>query len=116
MIPRVLLLVTGDPRTSARPAEAIRLAAGVGTWRKAEVSLYLRGPAVLALGEWVDELVDEDNFTRYLPIVRDFGRPIRVQRGAGELAELGEPPLPFEEIDDAQLAALVAEATYVLRF
>ena len=116
MNPRVLILVTGDPRTSARPAEGVRIAAGVGTWRKADVTLYLRGPAVLALGEWVDELVDEDNFTRYLPIVGEFGRSIRVQRGAKELGELGEPPLPFEEIDDTQLAALTAESNYILRF
>jgi hypothetical protein len=116
MNPRVLILVTEDPRTSARPAEAIRIAAGVGTWKRADVTLYLRGPAVLALGEWVDELVDEDNFTRYLPIVGEFGRPIRVQRGAAELGELGETALPFEEIDDTQLAALAADSNYVLHF
>ncbi|HTH50204.1 MAG TPA: hypothetical protein VMB21_22005 [Candidatus Limnocylindria bacterium] len=116
MNPRVLLLVTGDPRTSARPAEAIRIAAGVGTWKKADVTLYLRGPAVLALGEWVDDLVDEDNFTRYLPIVGEFGRPIYVQRGAPELADLGETTLKFEEMDDARLSELAAQSTYVLRF
>lgn len=116
MNPRVLLLVTGDPRISARPAEAIRIAAGVGTWKKADVTLYLRGPAVLALGEWVDDLVDEDNFTRYLPIVGEFGRPIYVQRGATDLSDLGETTLKFEEIDDARLAELAAQSSYVLRF
>ena len=116
MNPRALILVTGDPRTSARPAEAIRIAAGVGTWKKADVTLYLRGPAVRALGEWVDDLIDEDNFTRYLPIVGEFGRPIYVQRGAADLADLGETTLKFEEIDDAKLAELAAQSTYVLRF
>lgn len=116
MNPKLLVLVTSDPQTSARPAEAVRIAAGVGAWKKAEVTLYLRGPAVRAVGEWVDELVDEDNFSRYLPIVRDFGRPVYVQRGAVELANLGEAPVPFEEIDDARLAELAAQANYVLRF
>ncbi len=116
MNPRALILVTGDPRTSARPAEAIRIAAGVGTWKKADVTLYLRGPAVRALGEWVDDLIDEDNFTRYLPIVGEFGRPIYVQRGAADLADLGETTLKFEEIDDTKLAELAAQSTYVLRF
>lgn len=116
MNPGVLLLVTSDPRTSARPAEAIRLAAGVGTWQKADVTLYLRGPAVLALGEWVDELVDEDNFSRYLPLVAELGRPLYVQRGAAELAGLGETIFTFEAIDDSQLAGLVAQARYVFRF
>lgn len=116
MTPKLLLLVTSDPRTSGRPAEAIRIAAGVGTWKKAEVTLYLRGPAVLAAGEWVDELVDEDNFARYLPIVGEFGRPVYVQQGAPELADAGELTVKTEAIGDARLAELVTQATYVLRF
>ena len=108
-------MVTNDPRTSARPAEAIRIAAGVGTWKKADVTLYLRGPAVLALSEFADELVDEDNFNRYLPIVGEFGHPVYVQGGAAELRELGEAPVKFAEISDTELAGLVGRATNVLR-
>ena len=116
MKPSTLFIITGDPRTSAKPAEAIRIAAGVGTWKKTDVTVYLRGPAVLALGEFVDELIDEDNFSRYLPIVGEWGRPIYVQQGAAELAELGEAPLAFEEIDDARLAQMAAASQHVLRF
>lgn len=114
--PRLLFIITSDPRTSARPAEAIRIAAGVGTWKKVEVSVYLRDAAVLALSEFADELVDEDNFTRYLPIVGEFGRPIYVQRAAPLLAEIGQAPLPFEEISDDALALLAAQQTAVTRF
>jgi sulfur relay (sulfurtransferase) DsrF/TusC family protein len=116
MKPSALFIVTGDPRTSAKPAEAIRIAAGVGTWKKTDISVYLRGPAVLALSEYVDEFIDEDNFSRYFPIVSEFGRPIYVQRGAELLGEIGDSPLKFEEIDDVQLAKLAAAANYVLRF
>ncbi|HTD67930.1 MAG TPA: hypothetical protein VK846_15505 [Candidatus Limnocylindria bacterium] len=116
MKPSALFIVTGDPRTSAKPAEAIRIAAGVGTWKKADVSVYLRSPAVLALSEYVDEFIDEDNFSRYFPIVGEFGRPIYVQRGAKLLGEIGDSPLKFEEIDDARLAQLAADSQYVLRF
>ena len=116
MKPSALFIVTGDPRLSAKPAEAIRIAAGVGTWKKADVTVYLRGPAVLALSEYVDEFVDEDNFSRYFPIVGEFGRPIYAQKGAPFLGEIGESPLKFEEIDDTQLARLAAECNYVLRF
>lgn len=116
MKPHALFIVTGDPRSSAKPAEAIRIAAGVGTWKKADVTVYLRGPAVLALSEFVDEFIDEDNFSRYFPIVGEFGRPIYVQRGAAQLGEIGVAPLKFEEIDDAQLAQLAAQSAYVLRF
>ncbi len=116
MKPSALIIITGDPRSSAKPAEAVRIAAGVGTWKKADITVYLRGPAVLALSEYVDELIDEDNYSRYFPIVGEFGRPIYVQRGAALLGEIGESPLKFEEIDDAQLAQLAATSNYVLRF
>src|ERR1043165_1204955 len=89
MNPSALFIITGDPRTSAKPAEGIRIAAGVGTWKKADITVYLHGPAVLALSEYVDEFIDEDNYSRYFPIVAEFGRPIYVQRGAELLGELG---------------------------
>jgi sulfur relay (sulfurtransferase) DsrF/TusC family protein len=114
--PKALFIITGDPRSSAKPAEAIRIAAGVGTWKKAEISVYLRDTAVLALSEYADEFIDEDNYTRYFPIVGEFGRPIYVQKNAPLLNEIGDSPLKFEEIDDAQLAELAASSNYVLRF
>ncbi len=114
--PKVLVIITGDPRKSPKPAEAIRIAAGVGTWKKADVSVYLRDEAVLALSEYADEFIDEDNYTRYFPIVGEFGRPIYVQKNAKLLSEIGEAPLKFEEVTDAQLAEMTAASNYVLRF
>ena len=114
--PSVLFIVGGDPRTSPRPAEAIRIAAGVGVWKKADITLYLRDAAVLALSEFADEFVDEDNYTRYLPIVGEFGRPILVQKNASQLSELGESPLKFQEISDDELAEMAAKSNYVVRF
>ena len=111
-----LFIITGDPRLSPRPAEAIRIAAGVGSWKKTAVHVYLRDAAVLALGEGPDELVDGDDLGQCLPILREWGRPIYVQRGASTLAQLGQPSLPFEEIDDGRLAALAAGCAVVLRF
>jgi hypothetical protein len=64
----------------------------------------------------VDELVDEDNFTRYLPIIRDWGRPLWVEQGAPDLSDLGEASVPYEEIPSIELARRIAASTYVLRF
>ncbi len=116
MPPTLLFIVTADPRASHRPAEAIRIAVGVGVWKTVEVTVYLRGAAVLALCEETEHLVDEENYRRYLPALADFGRPIYVQRGAPFLKKTGEMRLTLEEIDDAQLAALAAKSTYTLRF
>lgn len=114
--PNVLFIVSGDPRHSPRPAEAIRIAAGVGAWKKTNITLYLRDAAVLALSEFADEFIDEDNYTRYLPIVGEFGRPIYVQKNAAQLSELGESPLKFQEISDDELAEMAAKSNYVVRF
>ena len=116
MNPKVLIVVASDTRTSHRPAEAVRIAAGVGTWKKTDVSLYLRGPAILAVGEWVDELVDEDNFTRYLPIIGDMGEPVYVEEGSPFLDELGTPTVRTQPIPDARLAQLTVQCHYLLRF
>ena len=116
-MPKVFFIITGDPRSSHRPAEALRIAAGVGAWQKATVSLYFRGKAVLALSECPDDFLDADHFSRYLPLVAEWGRPIYVQSGL--LAWVNGPgatPLPYQEITDAELAHITAQQDYVLRF
>ena len=116
MKPTVLILVTGNPHMDARPAEAIRIAAGVAAWKKAEVAVYLHGPAIPSIGEWVDELVDDDNFSRYLPLITDGNRPVYVEAGHPNLENLVETHHPFEEVSTDQLAKLIGSATYTLRF
>jgi hypothetical protein len=111
-----LFIIDTDPRTSGRPAEAVRIAAGVAVWKKIQVTLYLRAAAVLVLGENADDLVDGENYTRYLPILGESGRPIYVQKGAPALSELGQSALTFQEITDVELARLAAERSNVLRF
>ena len=113
---RALFVITSDPRKSHRPAEAIRIAAGVGVWKKVEVLVYLHEAAVLALSEYPDDLVDEENYTRYLPMLRESERPIYVQRGSPLLAQVGEPSLLFEEISGTQLGELAAQSSSVLHF
>jgi hypothetical protein len=112
----LLVVVTSDPRSSHRPAEAIRIAAGVAAWRKVDVSLYLAGPAVLALSSDVDDFVNEESFTQYLPMMAQSGRPVLVEAGAEMLLTIGEPTLRFEAIGRTDLAAMTSKMTYLLRF
>ena len=115
-MPTVLFIITTDPRASHRPGEAIRIAAGVGVWKRAEITVYLRESAVLALSEETEGFVDEENYPRYLPLLRDASRKIYVQRGAALLPKPHESALPFQEIDDTELAILAAKSDYLLRF
>jgi hypothetical protein len=111
-----LFVITEDPRSSGRPAEAVRVAAGIGVWKRVDVTVYLRGAAALVLGENTDDLVDEENFARYLPVLREGGRPIYVQKGAISPGQIDQATMPFEEITDAQLAELAASRNCVFRF
>ena len=111
-----LFIVTSDPRQTGRVAEAVRIAAGVGAWPQVEVTLYLRGAAALALGEDAEDLIDGDNFIRYLPMLAEGGRAILVQRGAAVTLNSADAPPLVEFIDDAQLAVRVAASHCVLRF
>jgi hypothetical protein len=116
MNPRVLFIVTGDPRTSPRPAEAVRIAAGVGVWKRTDITVYLRGDAVRTLGESADGLVDGDDYARYWPMLAESSQPIYAQKNAAALRELGPATVPFAEISDGQLADLAAAQTCVMRF
>jgi hypothetical protein len=115
-LPKTLVIIETDPRTSARPAEAIRIAAGIGAWKKTDVTLLLRGPvAGYSLQEYVDDLVDEDNFTRYLPLVAEQPRPIYVEETFTDLAALEGSPWPYEVIGVAKTAELLRENDYLIR-
>jgi hypothetical protein len=116
MKPRVLFVITSDPRVSPKPAEAIRIAAGVGVWQRVQVVIYLRDAAVLALMEEPDDLVDEDNYRRYLPLLGQSGKPIYVQRGAPLLSQVREAPVSFEEISDERLGMETLQSRYVVHF
>ncbi len=114
-LPRTLVMIETDPRATARPAEAIRIAAGIGAWRKTDVTLLLRGPAAYSLQEYADELVDEDNFVRYLPIVAEAPRPIYVEDSFTDLAALEGSAFRYERISSARVAELIASHDYLIR-
>ena len=116
MNPTVLVIISSDPRTSPRPAEAIRIAAGVGAWQKADVTVCLCEAAVLALSEVTDGFVDEDNFTDYLPLLGQSVRPVYVETGVPLMNNLGTSPVKYERVNVAQLAQMAARSDYVMRF
>jgi hypothetical protein len=45
LMKKTLLIISSDPRTSPRPAEAFRVAAGLGAWGQLDVSIILVGAA-----------------------------------------------------------------------
>jgi hypothetical protein len=113
---KVLFLITSDPRESPRPAEAIRIAAGVGAWKKVEVTVYFGDAALLSLAESTDELQDEECFRRYLPLLGEKGRAVYIEEKSPFRDAIGDPALTVEELGAAGLARLAAVSDSVLRF
>src|SRR5436305_5547868 len=97
---RVLFIITSDPRRSGKASEAIRIAAGVSAWRKTNVSVYLRDDAVLALSDETADFINEDSYTRYLPMLAELGHPIYVQEANAHVAQLGEAAVNHELVSD----------------
>jgi hypothetical protein len=112
----LLIAVTSDPGSSHRPAEAIRLAAGIAAWRKVDVTLYFAGPAVLAINSDSDDFVDEESYTQYLPMCIESGCPIFIESGSSLTERLAPGELPYEMISNQQFARLAATMNYLLRF
>jgi hypothetical protein len=94
----------------------VRIAAGVSVWGKVEVTLYLRAAAVEMLSQETDEMVDEESFRNYLPILGESGRPIYVEKGAAEMLKLGQSAMAFQEVNDGELAEMAAKFNSVIRF
>jgi len=97
---RVLFIIDSDPRLSHRPAEAVRIAAGIAVWKQVELSLYFRGASQLALTDEAETLVNGDHFTRYLPLLRESDARL----------------LSSDHTTEDELAAWAAKQTTVTRF
>ncbi|MDB6030662.1 MAG: hypothetical protein JWM16_1000 [Verrucomicrobiales bacterium] len=111
-----LFIISADPRTSTRAAEAVRIAAGVAPWQRVRIQVCFRGAAVLALDTQVEQWVDGEVFLRHLPSLALEPRTLWARAESPFMAEIKEPIIPFETLNGPQLAALAAGAQYVLNF
>ena len=109
---QVLFIISSDPRTSHRPAEALRIAAGSGAWGQAIVNVCLSGPATRMLDENVSDLRDEDQIASSLSLLSGSGSPIYVY-GA---AEIDPPAQGTQRLDLKALAELAMRHDVVARF
>lgn len=115
MVHNLLIKISSDPRKSPRPAEAVRIGAGVGAWNKVKVHLLLEGPAVLCLDEFADELTQGELFTQYLPSIVNHGGRILVPEGTATLQSI-RPAVSFEKVTASEIAAFTGSMDHVMQF
>lgn len=115
-LPRTLVTITEDPHTSHRPAEAIRIAAGIGSWKKTDVDILLHGPATGILSPYADEWIDGENYEHYLPIIREWKRPVLITPDGLASDEVEDSETLHHRCTAAEVEALKAAATFFLPF
>jgi hypothetical protein len=115
MVRTLLIKIASDPRKSPRPAEAIRIGAGVGAWNKVKVHLLLEGPAVHCLDEFADELQNGELFLQYLPAILSHGGRIVVEDANPTLNSI-RPQITFERVSANEIERLAQEVDHVMSF
>ena len=113
-----LFLVASDPLASPRPAEAVRMAAGLAVWHKIQVRVYFHTGALRALAAAPGQVKDEDCFRQFLPVLveADPGALLASdQAGVGEL-DTGTNQVRLRKISGPGLAELASRSNWVLRF
>ena len=115
MVRTLLIKIASDPRKSPRPAEAVRIGAGVGAWTKVKVHLLLEGTAVHCLDEFADELQNGELFLQYLPAILSHGGRIVVEGTNPNLNSI-RPQIAFERVTVKEIAQLAEEVDHVMNF
>ena len=78
MSKRIAVVISEDPRVTARPVEALRIALGLCAGDH-ETTVVLLGRASLLLMEDTEEIVDVDILEKYLPSFKHLSVPFIVE-------------------------------------
>ncbi|HEY1169799.1 MAG TPA: hypothetical protein VGH19_00390 [Verrucomicrobiae bacterium] len=107
---KVLIVVTSDPRANGKAAEAVRIAAGVGSWEKVAVIVCFCGEARRVIADEPDDLINGEVISSYLPLLQENPEAVRV------LVENGMHDCGIAAITLPQLAELGRGMDNVMRF
>lgn len=80
MSKRVAVVISDDPRLTARPVEALRIALGLCAGDH-DTTVVLLGPASRLLMEDTEEIIDAEILEKYLPSFKHLAVPFIVEPG-----------------------------------
>ena len=80
MSKRIAVVISEDPRMTARPVEALRIALGLCAGDH-ETTVVLLGQASTLLMEDADEIIDVDVLEKYLPSFKHLAVPFVIEVG-----------------------------------
>lgn len=112
---KILFLIRSNPRHSHRPAEAIRIAAGLGIGKN-PVKVILAGEAPRLLSPEEEDLVDLDIIEKFLPIMMEWKIPLYVDKRSLTHIDLKGSPYRFRAIGPEETSELLAGGHSVFAF
>ena len=83
MSKRIVVVISEDPRVTARPVEALRIALGLCAGDH-ETTVVLLGDASFLLREDSEEIIDVDVLEKYLPSFKHLAIPFIVEVGTAK--------------------------------
>lgn len=113
---RIIFLIKSDPCESHRPAEAIRIAAGLAV-SKIPVKIILSGRASLILSPEEEDIVDNDILEKFLPMIIEWKIPLYVGTESFEIVKSVIPESDegnLKIIDNAELSELITGGNCVV--
>ncbi|MFQ5508449.1 MAG: hypothetical protein ACE5FN_03835 [Leptospirillia bacterium] len=113
--PTLLTVIYADPAESGMPAEALRMAMGLGTGPRT-LQMVLMGPAAKMLMDDVDDLVDGEMIENNLDVFEEWGTVFHVERAAISAHDISDPVVEVVPVETADVARMMAAAHQVLVF
>ncbi len=112
---KIIFLIRSNPCENHRPAEAIRIAAGLGTGNNS-IKVILSGESVRVLSPDEEDLEDMDIIEKFLPIIKDWEIPLYVDRDSSAGIDLKKSPYAFRTVDNEEVAEILAGGHSVFVF
>ena len=110
----MLIVIASDPRTSHRPAEAIRVAAGLAALGTLPIDVCFCGAAALVLSKPSEEFVDGEIIEKNLALLEKQAQGIWAETGDPFLE--GAKRIRYTRIGLTELSQLANRQSQVIRF
>lgn len=115
MAAKLVIIIRSNPNESNRPAEAIRIAAGLGIGKNPlKIILSGESPRILSADE--DDLMDIDIIEKFLPMIEEWNIPIYVDKITLNNIDLKNSPYKYRTVDKEETSELIAGGHYVMVF
>ena len=103
---KIIFLIRSNPKEDPRVAEAVRMAAGLGTGQN-PVRIILSGEGLHLITDDPEEMADGEILEKFLPVFQEWNIPVYLDREGAE-ENLPARNLSARPVDSGTLAEMMA--------